>query len=340
MPPRDRENSRQGETRDAKEPRRETILRDSRETQRALRELPRDPRDRDRDTREPRDSQKLKHPEPEDQQWGDAWPAPQKPPPRTRSVPAPRPAREEAPSPEVPVQRHRVPVRLGKPTPQQPAQPVFRPDSPPIATAMAVPLDPVQLAERALQLASAEDDDLVPCQYCNRKFNANAHAKHVNVCIKVFQKKRKVFNSTEHRLPDAPELVDVRKAAALNARKGEVGLPTKPEDAPKKTAWRLKSAAFRAAMKNAQLVTKFQKEGRPLSELPSVPTPAELDDRTQCPHCGRKFGAEQAKRHIPVCNAKNSKSRPPAPSGKAAALAPTGKAATATATATGRQQRR
>eukprot|EP00435_Cladocopium_sp_Y103_P011761 s1028_g3.t1 len=68
-------------------------------------------------------------------------------------------------------------------------------------------------------------------------------------------------------------------------------------------------------------VTKFQKEGRPLSELPAPKaTPEQLDPRVACPFCGRKFGEEQAKRHMPFCEQqakKNRASKPPKAGGAA-----------------------
>lgn len=189
----------------------------------------------------------------------------------------------------------------------------------------------MKFAEHAAQLAEEEDVELIPCTICGRKFKAEAHAKHVGICQKVFQSKRKVYNTTEHRLPDAseaPELAEVRRRAAMAAKKGEVGIGEKPgEKKELKTNWRIKSEAFRAAMKDAQIVEKFKKEGRPLSELPPArATAAELDDRTQCPHCGRKFGQNQAERHIPQCKTTKNKAKPP-PAAKAApppAAAPKG----------------
>lgn len=191
-------------------------------------------------------------------------------------------------------------------------------------------LAPEQLAQLALQQEEAETSQLIPCSQCGRKFNEAAHAKHVGICKKVFQEKRKVYNTTEHRLPDAsdaPELAEVRKKAAMMARKGEVGIgATKDDkDKEKKSAWRIKSEAFRAAMKDAQIVKKFQKEGRPLSELPPpAATAPELDDRTPCPHCGRRFGQQQAERHIPQCKNTKNKAKPPPGKGAAGSAAPKG----------------
>jgi len=161
-----------------------------------------------------------------------------------------------------------------------------------------------------------ESTDLIPCNGCGRSFKPEAHAKHVGICKKVFQEKRKVYNTTEHRLPDAseaPELAEVRRKAAQAARRGEVGIgETKKPAQPPKNNWRIKSEAFRAAMKDAQIVQKFQKEGRSLSELPPPKAVAqELDDRVPCPHCGRRFGQQQAERHIPHCAGAKARPKPP-----------------------------
>ena len=45
----------------------------------------------------------------------------------------------------------------------------------------------------------------------------------------------------------------------------------------------------------------------PLSALPPPPTDPSLDDRVPCPHCGRKFNATAAERHIPKCSSIRAK---------------------------------
>jgi DNA-directed RNA polymerase subunit RPC12/RpoP len=180
----------------------------------------------------------------------------------------------------------------------------------------------------AEEQAETEMVQLIPCPHCGRKFKEEALAKHVGICQKVFQQKRKVYNTTEHRLPDAadaPELAEVRRKAAMMARKGEVGIGQTKDDQPKKTAWKMKHEAFQAAMKDAKIVQKFQKEGRPLSELPPPQATAiENDDRVACPHCGRRFGQQQAERHIPHCAKTKAKAKPPPGRGAAGSAAPKG----------------
>merc|ERR1712125_290862 len=79
-------------------------------------------------------------------------------------------------------------------------------------------------------------------------------------------------------------------------------LAAKEAAAQGKEKWKNESEALREGMKQARLAAKFVKEGRSLSELPPPkPTMPEMDGRTQCPHCGRRFGGQQAERHIPFC---------------------------------------
>ena len=51
---------------------------------------------------------------------------------------------------------------------------------------------------------------------------------------------------------------------------------------------------------------KALEEGRAVGPPPELPPIEEPPDLVQCPNCGRKFGPEQAKRHIPVCERMNS----------------------------------
>lgn len=244
---------------------------------------------------------------------GDSNQVPPMPQPRSRpaqreSPPtrAPRPGgsnQDSVPTAEPQQRQASPPAKAADAVHQQ------RPASPPVNGAGAVA--PAQLAARAVALQESEEvDQLIPCQHCGRNFKPEVHCKHEGICQQVFQSKRKVYNTTDHRLPDDPVLAGVRKKAAQQARKGQVGLGDAATSAAdkKNNNWRIKSEAFRAAMKDAQVVAQFQKEGRPLSELPApAATRPELDDRVPCPHCGRRFGQQQAEKHIPSCASKKAK---------------------------------
>ena len=126
----------------------------------------------------------------------------------------------------------------------------------------------------------AEPLDTVPCSICNRQFVADRLERHMKVCAKS-QKKRKVFGESAERLKAR------EKAEAEEAKKRD------DEKAGKKALWKQQSEAFQNAMKAAVAIKNGQ---APPADLPPVE-----DTRTPCPHCGRKFDALVAERHIPKC---------------------------------------
>lgn len=159
---------------------------------------------------------------------------------------------------------------------------------------------------------------LLTCKHCQRKFRPEAHARHVKICVKVFKEGRKEFNTMEHRMPaEAVKLAKESRRAQAKASRSRPGgnaasADNRPINAKQMPSWRMKSEAFRQAIKESRVVTKYQREGR-LAELPPAKaTPVELDDRIPCPHCGRRFAAEPAARHIPKCkDIKARAKRPP-----------------------------
>ena len=76
-----------------------------------------------------------------------------------------------------------------------------------------------------------------------------AHAKHVQVCMKVFQQHRKEFNSVAHRVPqEALQMLQHNK----KGKRGDVAsASTQAKPANK---WRQKSEAFRAAIRDSRVV--------------------------------------------------------------------------------------
>lgn len=146
--------------------------------------------------------------------------------------------------------------------------------------------------------AEEDDEPQEACPHCSRTFKIKILDRHLKICQKVFMEKRKAF------VPDAiPAEAAKLKAEHDREEKREAKKNGgKKADPKKEPDWKKKSEALRSVMKNAREVAKAIKEGKPLKDLPPpVPTDAALDDRTPCPHCRRKFGGEQAKRHIPKC---------------------------------------
>ena len=63
---------------------------------------------------------------------------------------------------------------------------------------------------------------------------------------------------------------------------------------------------IRAARKYAAY-EKAVEEGRAVGPPPELPPIEEPEGLVPCPYCGRKFGEDAAKHHIPVCERMNSK---------------------------------
>lgn len=139
-----------------------------------------------------------------------------------------------------------------------------------------------------------DDGTRVECpEGCGRKFNEEALEKHVKICKKVFQTKRKEFDSAAMRQPEDEN--------------GYVQKPSKNKKQPpksnaaagndKKSKWRAQSEAFRAGIRAGK--------GEELSaEQKQALAAAEDASMIKCPCCGRKFNETAGKRHIPVCQAK------------------------------------
>eukprot|EP00747_Dinoflagellata_sp_TGD_P218769 gnl/TRDRNA2_/TRDRNA2_90971_c0_seq1.p1 gnl/TRDRNA2_/TRDRNA2_90971_c0~~gnl/TRDRNA2_/TRDRNA2_90971_c0_seq1.p1 ORF type:complete len:446 (+),score=111.30 gnl/TRDRNA2_/TRDRNA2_90971_c0_seq1:81-1340(+) len=235
----------------------------------------------------------------------------------------PSPCRGQAPD-AAPVRAPASPPIRPMPAPgARPASPPIRPMPAPGARPASPPIRPMAApAAPASAMASnfhnefgnsggigtggqgdeeASNVVLVPCSHCGRTFRQEALVRHEALCVKVFQKKRKEFNALAHAVPEE----------ALQVKKEEMRAHGGKEAAPQKlnAKWKKQSESFRQAIKASRMVAQFQKEGRPMSELPPPPaTDPELDDRIQCQYCGRRFGQQQHERHVQHC--KNAKARP------------------------------
>uniref|UniRef100_A0A674IG57 Zinc finger C2HC-type containing 1B n=1 Tax=Terrapene triunguis TaxID=2587831 RepID=A0A674IG57_9SAUR len=109
--------------------------------------------------------------------------------------------------------------------------------------------------------------------------------RHEPICRKVFNKKRKPFNSLKQRL-QGTEILSVKKQ------------PPPKKQPEKKSNWRQRHEDFINAIQSAKQVTKAMKEGRP---LPPPPPPSVNPDYIQCPYCLRRFNEAAAERHISFC---------------------------------------
>uniref|UniRef100_A0A8C4WFU4 Zinc finger C2HC-type containing 1B n=1 Tax=Gopherus evgoodei TaxID=1825980 RepID=A0A8C4WFU4_9SAUR len=152
---------------------------------------------------------------------------------------------------------------------------------------------------------AAGSQDLLACETCGRHFAQDVLLRHEPICRKVFNKKRKTFNSLKQRL-QGTEIPSVKKQ------------PPPKKQPEKKSNWRQLHEDFINAIQSAKQVAKAMKEGRP---LPPPPPPSINPDYIQCPYCLRRFNEAAAERHISFCKEQATR-RVFAPGQKAAKQAP------------------
>eukprot|EP00357_Protocruzia_adherens_P006891 CAMPEP_0115009844 /NCGR_PEP_ID=MMETSP0216-20121206/22907_1 /TAXON_ID=223996 /ORGANISM="Protocruzia adherens, Strain Boccale" /LENGTH=516 /DNA_ID=CAMNT_0002377835 /DNA_START=95 /DNA_END=1645 /DNA_ORIENTATION=- len=161
--------------------------------------------------------------------------------------------------------------------------------------------------------AEPDPTDLRPCNGCGRKFNSQALQKHAKICKKVFQSKRKKFDTSAQRTEDQPQ-TDSGSSASYGGGfgkrsgtgRGGAGKKSRPTaggaGSGKSNKWKKQSEQFRAAMRAARPDNGSNAGGfGGGGGFDSNSAPSYDDDLTPCPHCGRKFNETAAERHIPIC---------------------------------------
>ncbi|XP_014745730.1 PREDICTED: zinc finger C2HC domain-containing protein 1C [Sturnus vulgaris] len=153
-----------------------------------------------------------------------------------------------------------------------------------------------------MQATSAvEQEGFGQCSFCKRKFLCTRLEKHMSICGKNQDSKRKVFDSSKARARGTElEQYQQRKSS----RSPQSKTP------PRKNNWKQKHEALIHILSQARQVQQILAKGRKVSDLPPLP-PIENPDYVACTYCGRKFAPRVAERHIPKC--KNIKNRPPPP---------------------------
>ncbi|KAG2482453.1 hypothetical protein HYH03_018622 [Edaphochlamys debaryana] len=175
-----------------------------------------------------------------------------------------------------------------------------------------------------------EGDERVQCGSCGRRFAPDAYAKHSRVCAKVFAGKRKVFNAAAKRVAgtEAAAYFNPRSAPppqrpqppagpAPGGRGGAgAGAGGRPGPRPgggrgggggmggggggNMPKWKAQSLALRQAMADMRQVTAAMARGEDIRNIPVRPS-APDPSLVPCPHCGRRYSAQAAERHIPHC---------------------------------------
>lgn len=150
---------------------------------------------------------------------------------------------------------------------------------------------------------------LVPCPDCHRSFKAESLEKHKKICKKVFQQKRKQFNSAANRLGEfdnAQELIANAVKSEKREKENHAEKSKKDKSVPK---WKAQSLAFRQAILSAKGASGDSEAAKKAAEIQKELNAANLasggnvmeSDMVKCPHCGRTFNEEAGQRHIAIC---------------------------------------
>ncbi|XP_059610931.1 uncharacterized protein LOC132257893 isoform X2 [Phlebotomus argentipes] len=150
-------------------------------------------------------------------------------------------------------------------------------------------------------------DGMSECNICGRYFAEDRIQKHIAICAKITSKKRKIFDSTKHRVQGTDAETFVLKRGPRGARtvaaappKAQPAASSSGGSAGKKNNWRRKHEEFIEAIRAAKQMQAHLAKGGKLSDLPPPPR-SENPDYIQCPHCMRRFNEAAATRHIPKC---------------------------------------
>jgi len=211
-----------------------------------------------------------------------------------------------------------APVQAGKPEAARRGSEEGYPATP--SQARVPPPMPASSGPRSVDafLDGALDDVLedsggpmLPCPHCDRSFKAESLEKHKNICKKVFQQKRKQFNSAANRLGEFENANELIANASKIERQKEA-----PKAAPEKgkkdksvPKWKAQSLAFRQAILAAKGASGDPEAAKKADEIQQELNAANLasggnvmeSDMVKCPHCGRTFNKEAGARHIAIC---------------------------------------
>ncbi|NWV05516.1 ZC21C protein, partial [Ptilonorhynchus violaceus] len=152
-----------------------------------------------------------------------------------------------------------------------------------------------------MQAPAVEQEGFGQCSFCKRKFLRTRLEKHMSICGKNQDSKRKVFDSSKAR---------ARGTELEQYQQWKSSRSPQSKTPPSKNNWKQKHEALIHIVEQGRQVQQVLAKGGKASDLPPLP-PIENPDYVACTYCGRKFAPRAADRHIPKC--KNIKNRPPPP---------------------------
>ncbi|NWW82958.1 ZC21C protein, partial [Climacteris rufus] len=161
------------------------------------------------------------------------------------------------------------------------------------------PGDP--LSAEMLYMQAVEQEGLGQCSFCKRKFLHTRLEKHMSICGKNQDSKRKVFDSSKAR---------ARGTELEGYQQWKSSRSPQSKTPPRKNNWRQKHEALIHVVAQGRQGQQALAKGGKASDLPALP-PIDNPGYVACTYCGRKFAPQAAERHIPKC--KNIKNRPPPP---------------------------
>ena len=142
-----------------------------------------------------------------------------------------------------------------------------------------------------------------------------SYARHIKICDKVFNSKRKAFDTKAARglvtqaAREGVELAELKTSSRAPGRGRGRGRGGGRGDKGRGggSNWKAESNKLREAMRAQREYAKAVKSGT-VADLPP-PVSSEPDPSlVPCPHCGRSFNEKAAERHIPRCS--SIKARP------------------------------
>ena len=138
--------------------------------------------------------------------------------------------------------------------------------------------------ELETKTAEQQIEPTCPCPDCGRTFNCSVIDKHVKICKKVFQEKRKAFDSKASRISDPEQAMLMRKGEMKDKRqtKHNDGATKVGDNEPK---WKKQSEEFRNIIHGKA------------KNVPSVLT----NDYTLCQYCNRKYNEQAYNKHLEGC---------------------------------------
>ena len=146
------------------------------------------------------------------------------------------------------------------------------------------------------------------CSHCGRQFVYTALEKHEKICQKVFQNKRKAFNTQQQRIKNSEQAVLMKQGQIEEKKKEKMGLLKNKNSIPK---WKLQSEEFRQICRadtnnnsnnnstfNNNNNNKFNSMANKYANYkPSVIT----DSYIPCKFCNRKYNEEAYNKHLAGC---------------------------------------